>query len=460
MHVSEQPGNDAPARQDPGRGAVRTCSAALYGLAWTGALAAASPYLLYRAWRHPGEMRERFGRGEPPAELRGALWMHAASLGEMRGALPLLSAVVARGVPTTLHVVTPSAYALRAEASAAGAGQVRFAPFDFRPLISRCIGRTAPRALLVCETEIWPGMLDVAAGRQIPVAFVSARLTRRGWRRLRLLRPYLRRLLAGVHVGAQSDRDAGRWIDLGAQAARVAVTGNTKYERPRGPLAAAKRLQGRAGWRHVLVLGSVRRGEVLELREALEAMGGLPGPALVVIAPRHTEHADQIARVLAPSARVCVDRHRKASAILPAPAEVMGTASSASGAAASRPAMLMVRTTGELRHFYALADLGFVGGTLCPIGGHSLFEVAELGVPVFYGPHTANVADVASALEEAGGGVRVASGAALGAALRAMLAAPRVREAAAAGAFRAAASLGGAVARTLAALDAWGFPLR
>jgi 3-deoxy-D-manno-octulosonic-acid transferase len=435
---------------------VCACSAALYGLAWTGALAAASPYLLYRAWRRPAEMRERFGRGGSPAPpISGALWMHAASLGEMRGALPLLSALTARGVPTILNVVTPSAYALRAEARVAGAACVRFAPFDFKPVVSSSIGRADPRALLICETEIWPSMLAVAAARQLPVGFVSARLTERGWRRLRLLRPCLRTLLAGVHVGAQSQADAGRWVDLGVLPQRVAITGNTKYERPRGPLPEAERLEKRAGWRHIIVLGSVRRAEAAQLRAALEALGELPRPTLVVIAPRHTEHSDQIARVLAPRARQRSDRHQKSAALLPPAGEVVGPGLAARG----RPDLLVVRTTGELRRFYGLADVGFVGGTLCPIGGHSLFEVAELGVPVFYGPYIANVADVAAALEEAGGGVRAADGVALGNALRAMLTAPEAREIAATGAYRAAARLGGAVARTLAALDGWGFPL-
>jgi 3-deoxy-D-manno-octulosonic-acid transferase len=121
--------------------------------------------------------------------------------------------------------------------------------------------------------------------------------------------------------------------------------------------------------------------------------------------------------------------------------------------------VLLLTTVGELQRFYALADAVFVGGTLAPNGGHSLFEAAQYRVPVLHGPHLSNVADVATELARCGGGFLTPDAIALATTLVRILGDELEREHAADGALRAAASLGGALARTLEALDAWGFPL-
>ena len=63
-----------------------------------------------------------------------------------------------------------------------------------------------------------------------------------------------------------------------------------------------------------------------------------------------------------------------------------------------RTTSILVDTLGELQMFYAAADVAFVGGSLVPIGGHSLLEPAVLGLPMLSGPHTQNAPDVADVL--------------------------------------------------------------
>lgn len=438
---------------------TRVCSG-LYGLAWGAALCVSAPYLAARALRHAGEMRERFGLwDELPPDISGALWVHAASLGETRAAIPIISALAAAGVPTAFSVVTPSARGLEMEAQKAGARLVRFAPLDFGPVLRRTISALRPKGLILCETELWPGLLGEAVRRGIPVAFASARLTRGGTRRLRWLRPWLRRILRASFVAAQSPADAERWLELGAVAGRVRVTGNTKYERPRGPLQADERRRARAGWKHVIVLGSVRSAEAEALERALAGASSLHGPTLFVVVPRHPQRADQMVKRLGRTMAVSLERRQAGEPLLPTLERTRRLAAGGPLALQQLRAVLLVRTVGELRRFYELADLAFVGGTLCPIGGHSLFEVAELGVPVLYGPHTVHVEDVAAALEQAGGGHRVSGGDQLGAQIVRLATQAGLLAESSRAAYQAAEELGGAVGRTLDALRAWGFPI-
>lgn len=422
---------------------------AAYRATWAAALGLSAPYWIGRSIRRPAEMRERFGGWSPlPPGAQGAPWVHAASLGEMRAAIPLLRALRGRGQAPLVSVMTPTARACAGELAAAGALAVRYAPLDFGPAIRRTLRSLKPRALLLLETEIWPALLAATLRRSIPVAFVSARLSARGLRRSRRVRPLLEPLLAQVFVAAQSQTDAGRWLDLGASASRVRVVGNTKYEAPRGRGDPRERTELRRGWPRVVVLGSLRSGEIEAAGNALRASRPSDAPTLWVLAPRHPERTGRaLARLLENRLPFDVRRARE-PLLLPA----------RSGAQEGSRAIL-VETIGELRRFYEIADLAFVGGTLVPIGGHNLFEVAELGVPLLCGPYTANVADTAELLLSSGGAREVRSGEEIAQAVSAILADPARHQAMGNAALAAARRLGGAVPRTMAALDDWGFPL-
>lgn len=430
---------------------------ALYQLTWAVGLAASSPYGLIRSLLHPREMRERRADWRTIApEAVGGLWVHAASVGEARAAERLLGPIAERGRPALLSVVTPAARGLAAEFAAAGASDVRFAPLDFLPLVHRAFDLLQPKGILILETEIWPGLLTEARRRGVPVAFVSARLTRRSWRRLRALRPGLRQWLAGVCVAAQSERDARRWIDLGAPASRVRVTGNIKYELPRPIFEAAEREARRVGWKAITVFGSVRADEIDEVAAAVRSAAQGPGPFLAIVAPRHPERTGVALQRALGGMLPIVERARVDDVMLPAPGEIQALR----GAADVTRAVLLVTTMGELRRFYALADAIFVGGTLVPIGGHNLFEAAASGVPILFGPHTENVSEVADLLLRDGGGERVADGVALGAALRRLLADEVGAAEMGRAAHRVAESMSGALDRTFAALEEWGFPIQ
>ena len=419
----------------------------LYAAAWTVGLCAGSPYVLVRALRDPREMRERAGRWSPlPARVEGDLWIHAASVGEGRAAARLLGALARRGHAPLLTVMTPAARRLAPQWRAAGAGAVRHIPFDWPPALAAAFAAQRPAALLCVETEIWPALLRATSSRRLPAAFISARLGERSLRRLWRWRAALAPGLARWHVAAQSATDAERWAALGVPRERIAITGNIKYARPAGALAAGVRHAARGGWRQIVTFGSVRRGELAAVREAIARLHATDREMLCIVAPRHPQQLGPALRHGWPSGYRIVVRSKRSDPLLPPAAAV--------------PTVLLLETIGELADVYAVSDAAFVGGTLVPIGGHNLLEPAERGVPVCYGPSTENVREVAAALEEHGGGECVADGAALGAYLcRLAVNAPeRARRGAAA--LAATAALEGALEATLAQLAAWDFPLR
>jgi 3-deoxy-D-manno-octulosonic-acid transferase len=117
-------------------------------------------------------------------------------------------------------------------------------------------------------------------------------------------------------------------------------------------------------------------------------------------------------------------------------------------------------TMGELGLFYRLAGVVFMGGSLVPHGGQNPIEPIKLGASIVHGLHVFNFTDVYDALDSAGGARKAGDQEALTKQLGHLLANPEAREAALAASERVVAELGGALERTLTALEPYLLQLR
>ena len=338
-------------------------------------------------WR-PG-LGERLGR--LPAAEPGALWVHGASVGEIQAAARLLAELARRG-----HRVRASTTTLTGRALLRGAHPewpCTLAPLDHPWCVEAALARVRPAALVLVETELWPGWIAGATRRGVPVVVVSGRLSERSFPRYRRfavwLRPTLRRLAA---VGTRGAADAERFAALGVPSERISVTGDLKLEPPSEVPRLAPELAAVLGAAPLVVAGSTHAGEeeaALAALAAAEAAGLAPALAL---APRRPERFDAVARAVAASGR----RLRRRSAL--------GTTPLAPGE------VLLLDSLGELAGLYTRARVAFVGGSLVPRGGHNLLEPSFGGVPVLFGPSTESAREAAEILLASGGGRRVRDG--------------------------------------------------
>jgi 3-deoxy-D-manno-octulosonic-acid transferase len=117
-------------------------------------------------------------------------------------------------------------------------------------------------------------------------------------------------------------------------------------------------------------------------------------------------------------------------------------------------------TMGELGLFYRLSPVVFVGGSLVEHGGQNPIEAIKLGASLVHGPHVFNFADVYEALDSAGGARIATTGETLVKQLGQLLADPAARDLVVAAAERVVSQLGGALERTLAALEPYILQLR
>lgn len=331
---------------------------------------------------------ERFGGGAAIA-TRGGIWVHAVSVGEVQAGAALIGALRERwpGQPMLITSATPAGRARARELYGADS-DVRYAPYDLPPLLRRLLRERAPALLIVMETEIWPNLLAACAAQSVSVFFASARMsarTARWYQRMPgLVRDAMQRC---VTVAAQSAADAARFAALGVPVARLCVGGNIKFEQTVGAAEIARGAQLReryATGATLWVAGSTHAGEEQALLDAYERLGSQRSRTVLVLAPRHAPRFDDVAALLG-KRQLRYVRHSQSQAP-PVGLQVV-----------------LVDTLGELRDFYAAADLAFVGGSLVPIGGHNLLEPAAFGVAIVTGPNQFNAPQICQALQDAGG---------------------------------------------------------
>ena len=267
-----------------------------------------------------------------------------------------------------------------------GAENVFYFPLDLGLCIRPYLRALQPRLVILAETEFWPNFLRLAGASGARLAVVNARISDRSFPRYLRFRGWLRKVLEPVDLFlAQSEGDAERLRKVGAAAERVEVAGNLKFDvEPPVESASVTQLgeQLRASGAPVLVAGSTVEEEEEHVLAAFRMVLVEYPAASLVLAPRHRERFDAVARLLS-LRRVRFVRR------------------SAPDAAAQdlRGAVLLLDTLGELAAIYRYANLAFVGGSLVPRGGHNILEPAFFARAILTGPYTENFRDILSCFE-------------------------------------------------------------
>lgn len=381
---------------------------AVYRLLFPVAFLVMLPGVLARMLRR-GNYREKFGQRlgcyapEDRAQLAagGWIWIHAVSVGEMMMGLRLARTLRAAepGAKILLSTTTSTGYAVARGQIADGEMELIYYPLDAAGAVRRVLDLIRPAQLAMVDKELWPNMVTECFRRGIPVSVVNARLSpksERGFRRWRRWTGPFFAMLERVCV--QEPEDVARWEALGVRREALVCTGSLKYdfaeaEAPRAPeFRALLARVGVTGEMPILLGGSTFAGEEAALGRVARALRErFPGLFLIVV-PRHVERTPEVAANLKAAGLETVLRSQLPEMPPGSP----------------RPDALIVDTTGELRDWYALATVCFIGKSLCTHGGQNPAEPVLAGRPVLFGPNMENFEALVRQFLAVGGAVQAA----------------------------------------------------
>ena len=361
-----------------------------------------APYYFWKLVRR-GNWRSGFGQrfgayGGLRERLKGkrVLWLHAVSVGEANLAVQLVK---------SMHPHLKDWTGVVSTITTTGMGELErklpsdvhrvYYPIDWLPFVKSAFHALNPAAIVLVEAEIWPNLFWQAKSTNVPVHLINVRLSENsfnGYRRYAFLfKPLFRSLrAAGVH----NETDAERLAELGCDRKAIIVTGNMKFD---GTVTTeADTIDARALLREigvsdeapVLVAGSTFEGEEELLCKLLPQWRKDHPDLFLVLVPRHFERASAVLENLKPLNL----RIRRRTAM---------------NAGAGKPDVLLVDTTGELKAFYEVATLVFVGKSLTAQGGQNPIEPAALGRPMVFGPFMQNFKPVVQSLLEAKAAIQV-----------------------------------------------------
>ncbi len=320
---------------------------------------------------HPnfkGTLALRLGINLPVRPAGELIWLHCASLGEVRAAELLIDALKIIRPHLMIFVSSMTATGRDAALKIPGIDHVFPFPFDLAPVIRRYMKHLKPSVLVIMETEIWPNLLVEAQNKDIPVVFINARMSEKSVRNYRFIKPLTSKILGNSCVLAISDTDAERFTSIGAR--HVKVIGNIKFDAVKSADASKKdelKESINAGGRPVFIAGSVREGEEKFVVDAIKFASSRISGLVSIIAPRHP---DRVAFLY----------------------DILKNADLSYSLRSSRNLsdIIIVDTMGELFSLYGASDVAFVGGSLVDLGGQNILEPVAWGVPTIHGQYMSN----------------------------------------------------------------------
>lgn len=367
---------------------------ALFAVAYTVML----PSFLLRMKRRGGyraRFADRFGRypkdildalsqkaATSAALPQGWIWIHAVSVGEVQVAGQLMRAMRERNSNVRFVFSTTSSTGWKtAEREVTPDDVLIYNPLDFGGCVKRALDAVNPRVVILTETEIWPNFIRALKKRGVPIYLVNARISDRSAPRYKALRWFFGEVFrCFTKIYAQSDLDAQRLTDAGADPATVQVTGSFKFDVAHRNEAKERELRAWIGEGDILLGGSTWPGEDVVMLNAYKRLIEKHPEVKLVIAPRHFEKADTVEANIRAAGFECVRRSRSGES------------------AASPRGVYLCDTTGEMMGLFGISTVAFVGKSLCEHGSQNMIEPCLCGVATVVGPYTENFRPVMSDL--------------------------------------------------------------
>ncbi len=357
----------------------------LYSIIYTVGIVLMIPIMFFRRKNYGSSVSQRFGNIQALETNEGpVVWVHCVSVGETNAARPLLERIL-KDYPQHRLVIsntTVTGHQLARKLFSDRAARIFYFPFDWRFSVRRALRRINPKIILVFETEIWFNFFREAHKSGARLCIVNGRLSEKSVEKYAWIQKTMKRVLHYVDLALMQDnKAANRLIRLGMLSSKVRVTGNMKFDQivDESPSENTENMRRRFNIKDdtpLIIAASTHAPEEEIVLAAFKRIWKNSPDELprLLIAPRHPERFDVVEKIIKKTGFDWVKR------------------SDAESGRDKAAEVILLDSIGELRDFYPLADVVFVGGSLIPHGGQSILEPAFNEKAIVTGFHTANFA--------------------------------------------------------------------
>lgn len=365
----------------------------LLNVIYTFVLLVGLPWLVYRSirtGRYQRGLAEKLLGQVPRLEPSDSpvIWLHAVSVGEVNLLRSLIAELNTRLPEARLCISTTTESGMELVHQAFPKLTRFFLPLDFTWAVAEAFRRLRPNLLVLVELEVWPNLIAAAKKSGCSVAIINGRLSLESFRGYSKLKGLLRSSFQAIDwVAAQDKSYAERFVAMGVAETKVVDVGNLKFDnaemnRDHPEIIARKRSLGLDSSDRIWVVGSTQSPEEQYVLGAFQRLkADFPKLRLIVV-PRHPERFEEVARWLEATPFLSVRRSQMSTTIN------------------QDWDILLGDTLGELRWWWGLADIAFVGGSFGDRGGQNMIEPAALAVSTAVGNNTKNFADVMRMLRQ------------------------------------------------------------
>ena len=327
------------------------------------------------------------------------IWIHAVSLGEVRVAASMITALRRLSPDSSMILSTTTEHGRDlAKDIIEDRVPVIYGPIDFILSVRKALYTIRPDVLVFLETEIWPAWIVEGHKLGIKIALINGRISPRSFNYYLRFRSFFRVILDCVDTFSMiAEEDRLRILSIGAHPGKVSVNGNAKYDllfELADPTIEndIRKVFDLDSSRPVFIAGSIRNGERLMIINTYKKILKEFPDTVLLIAPRHIKNSGEIASLL--------DKNKLGYQIKSEMDKRMQKRSAQ---------VVIINTFGELFKIYSVGTIIFCGGSLIPLGGQNPLEAAVWGKVVLYGPHMDHFLDAKALLEKNDAGFPISS---------------------------------------------------
>lgn len=332
----------------------------------------------------------RSGHDDSESVRELTIWLHAVSVGELQVIRPIVEQYERCHPNYRLCISTSTDSGMDLAKRLYAKHAVFFTPFDFTWAIKNCLNRLGADQIILAELEIWPNWLSIAHARGLRISIVNARLSESSFRGYQRLGSIMKSMLKNIDwIGCQTETYRDRFVALGMDHSRTSVTGNIKFDGATGDrnhpeVQQRRKYLGLTENDIVWLAGSTQHPEEDMVLDAFIKLRGSYPTLKLVLVPRHAERFNEVAESIVKTGIAFARRSTHKTDL-----------------ASDQWQIFLGDSVGELRWWWGLADVGFVGGSFGDRGGQNMIEPCAYGVATSFGPNTKNFSDIVRLLLDA-----------------------------------------------------------